>query len=157
MTTSWSVLHLVHLLQGYSLLQLVGMAEGEGDQVSAADERAASMLLGAVSSLFAAASALGQDATSDFDCEADQIDIDLMGQDGFGLDSGTAGGHHAALAMMRHVLACLARDLTGLHPTPSLQARPVGPHTCSSSKPQTSYAKQSSEPRLEPTFHVSLF
>ena len=108
------------------------------------------MLLRAVSSLFAAVSVLGQDAVSALDSEADQIDIDLMGQDGLGMDSGAAGGHEAALAMMRRVIACLAHDLTGSNPTPSLQASPVGSLPCSSLKSQASCAEHTSiKPRAQ--------
>ncbi|KAK9863295.1 hypothetical protein WJX84_001477 [Apatococcus fuscideae] len=109
----------LRFLRGYSLLQLVGTAE---DQAAAAGIEADSMLTAARSNLFAAASALGQDMTGDFDSESDQVDIDLMGQDGPGRDTGSPAGHNPGLAMMRHVIARLAHDLTGSQPAPLLQA-----------------------------------
>lgn len=111
----------MHAVQGYSLLQLAASAEREQEDGPTADQKAGARLISAMSDLFAAASVLGQDANREFDSESDQVDVDLMGQDGPQPEAEPA--HKAGLAMMRRIIACLADDLTGSHPISSLQAR----------------------------------
>ena len=115
--------HTVHGVQGYSLLQLAASAEKGKEDGPTADHKADTRLISAVSDLFAAASALGQDANVEFDSDSDQVDVDLMGQDGPRLEAEPA--HKAGVATMRRIIACLADDLTGSHPIPSLQASPA--------------------------------
>ena len=108
--------------QGYSLLHVTASPREAADYPCAPPDEDRPALQTAISSLFAAGSALGQNIGRDNTAGLGQEGFDLMAENGSEADEGRQASPDAGLDMLRRVTARLAEDLTGTGLSPARQA-----------------------------------